>query len=733
MAHASVKPAESSPSTRPVAEVAGLAGVGAMIAVLVAAGITALSGARPAAALGLPDPGTLTIVGLPAMRAVSEICMVLTIGAVLLAAFLVPPQRSGYLDVAGYRALRAGSWTAAGWTAAALLMVPLSMADALGRPVDQLLDPGTMLDLLPRLEAATTWAITALVAVVVLVGCRTVLTWGWTAVLFGLALLGPLPVMFTGHSATGGAHDIASDSLVLHMLAASLWVGGLVAILALAAARGPDRLSALATAVPRYSRLALVCWLMVAATGVVNALVRIPLWALAGSTYGTLVLVKAGALLGLGALGAMHRRSSVGAAARGEPSALMRLGGVEVLLMLATIGLAVALGRTAPPDTGAGVPSRIEVLIGYDLAGPPTFARLALDWRFDLIFGTAAIILAAVYLLGVRRLRRRGDGWATGRTVAWLAGCAALLVATSSGLGRYGPAMFSVHMGQHMILGMLVPILLVLGAPMTLAMRALPPATRAGPPGPREWLLAAVHSPAARLLTHPLVALALFVGSFYVLYFSALFPAALPEHWAHKLMNLHFLLVGALFFWPIVGVDPAPRRLPPAARMGLVFVSVPFHAFFGVAVMSANTPLGGDFYRSLALPWVPDVLRDQQLGGGLAWAAGEVPVLLVVIALLIQWSRQDERSARRADRQADAHGDAELDAYNAMLRRLATGRPPLVAHGDESTHEAGHTKGTSTSTQDARAGSSVIGSQVVSPVQHDADGPATARGSTCDD
>jgi cytochrome c oxidase assembly factor CtaG/putative copper export protein len=687
MAHASVEPAAPARPPRPPAGVAGVVGLGVLIAVLVAGGLTALSGTSPAAALGLPDPGELTAVGLPAVRAAAQVCMVLTIGAVLLAAFLVAPQRSGYLDVAGYRALRAGSFTAAGWAAAALLMVPMTTADVLGRPVGQVLDPGTLIGLLPRLEGAATWALTALVAVVVVVGCRTVLTWGWATVLFGITLLGPLPVTFTGHSATGGAHDLATDSLVLHVFAASLWVGGLVAVLALAAARGPDRAAALATAVPRYSRLALACWLVVALSGVLNALVRIPPAALVGSLYGALVLAKAAALVALFGLGALHRRASVGAAARGEPGALLRLGGVEVLLMLATVGLAVALGRTPPPVTGAAAPSALEVTIGYGLDGPPTFARLALDWRFDLIFGTAAIVLAGGYLLWVRRLRRRGDAWATGRTVAWVAGCAALLVATSSGLGRYGPAMFSVHMGQHMILGMLVPILLVLGAPVTLALRALPPAGRAGSPGPREWLLAAVHSPVARLLTQPLVALALFVGSYYALYFSDLFPAALPEHWAHKLMNLHFLLVGTVFFWLIVGIDPAPRRLIPAARMGLVFASVPFHAFFGVAVMGAGSALGGDYYRSLALPWVPDVLRDQQLGGGLAWAAGEIPLLLVVIALLIQWSRQDERLARRADRQ----GEGELEAYNAMLRRLASGEPPLVAQGDENKNGPGHT------------------------------------------
>ena len=109
--------------------------------------------------------------------------------------------------------------------------------------------------------------------------------------------------------------------------------------------------------------------------------------------------------------------------------------------------------------------------------------------------------------------------------------------------------------------------------------------------------------------------------------------------------------------------------------------------------MSANTVIGGDFYRSLALPWVPDPLRDQQLGGGLAWASGELPLLLVVIALLVQWSRQDERSARRDDRRADADGDADLTAYNAMLRRLATQRTPLIAQSDEPPDRVDHKRG----------------------------------------
>ncbi|MGD9529640.1 cytochrome c oxidase assembly protein [Pseudonocardia sp.] len=680
-------PARPEPVGRRGSDTVLVVAVGIAVAVFVAAGLAALS--PPIVVPGLPAPDPVLTLGLPAVRTFSHLCMAITIGGLLCAAFLVAPQTSGYLDVAGYRGLRVAGFAAIGWALAAAALVPLTVADALGRPLGDVLDPAVLLDLVPRLSTASSWLFTALIALVVLIGCRSVLTWGWSVVLFAVSLLGPVPVALTGHSAGGGAHDVATDSLLLHVLAACLWVGGLVAVLVTAAARGPDR-SALATAVPRFSALAGVCWAVLAVSGVVNALVRVPLGALWGSPYGALVLAKAAALGVLGYAGWRHRRATVGKAARGEPGALLRLGGVEVLLMFATFGLAVALGRTAPPETGAGPPTAVELLLGYNLDGPPTLARLLFDWRFDLIFGTAAIALAAAYLAGVYRLRHRGDAWPVGRTAAWLAGCAALLVATSSGIGRYGPAMFSVHMAEHMILSMLVPILLVLGAPVTLALRALPVAGRGGPPGPREWLLAAVHSPPARLLTNPLLTLPLFVGSYYALYFSDLFAWALPQHPAHVVMNLHFLVTGLLFFSPLIGVDPAPRRLPPVARLGLIFASVPFHAFFGVALMGSDRVVGGEFYRALALPWVPDPLKDQQLGGGLAWASGELPLLIVVIALLVQWARLDERSARRDDRRAAADGDADLQAYNAMLRRLAAGdRPSGVPDGSDVNHPDG--------------------------------------------
>jgi cytochrome c oxidase assembly factor CtaG len=271
----------------------------------------------------------------------------------------------------------------------------------------------------------------------------------------------------------------------------------------------------------------------------------------------------------------------------------------------------------------------------------------------------------------VRRLRRRGDAWPTGRIVAWLCGCAALLFATSSGVGRYMPAMFSMHMAAHMLLSMLVPVLLVLGGPVTLALRALPAAGRNDPPGPREWLLAALHSRVSKFLTNPIVATVLFVAGFYGLYFGGIFDVAASSHAAHLAMNLHFLLTGYLFYWVVIGVDPTPRPIPPLAKLGVVFASLPLHAFFGVLLMGSDTVLAGSFYESLKLYWHTDLIGDQRLGGGIAWAAGEIPLVLVMIALLIQWTRSDQRDAKRLDRAADRDDDADLEAYNAMLAQMA--------------------------------------------------------------
>ncbi len=641
----------------------------ALLAGCTAAGIGALSLADALTATGLPNPGPVTTLGLPFVRAAGEIAAVLAVGSFLVAAFLLPPQSTGVLDAAGYRSLRLGTVAAGVWAVCAALMVPLTISDVSGQPLRDHLNPTAIWSLASLVESAGAWRWTAFLAAAVTLASMAVLRWSWTPLLLAGALITLVPLGLTGHSSAGGSHDLATNSLLIHLVAGALWAGGLLALLA-HAIRGGEHAG---LAARRFSAVAGWCFVAMALSGLVNAMVRIQPSEVFRTEYGWLVIAKVVALCLLGFLGWRQRRVSLtalgaDAAARGP---LIRLALTEAVIFGVTFGIAVGLGRTPPPAPAVANPSIPEVEIGYDFAGPPTLARVLFDWRFDLMFGSAAIVFALLYLAGVLRLRRRGDEWPVGRIVAWLCGCAVLLIATSSGIGRYMPAMFSMHMAAHMLLSMLTPILLVLGAPVTLALRALPTAGRDHPPGPREWLLAALHSRVSRFLTQPIVATVLFVAGFYGLYFGGIFDAAAGNHAAHLAMNLHFLLSGYLFYWVVIGVDPTPRPIPPLGKLAMVFASLPLHAFFGVVLMSMHTVLGGSFYRSLQLSWHTDLLGDQRLGGGIAWAAGEVPLVVVMIALLLQWRRTDQRTETRLDRAADRDHDADLTAYNAMLAELA--------------------------------------------------------------
>ena len=645
-----------------------LVGVAAL-AGCTAAGIGALSLAAALTATGLPDPGPVTTFGLPFVRAAGEVAAVVAVGSFLFAAFLVPPQDNGVLDVDGYRALRVGTVAAGAWAVCAALLVPLTISDVSGQPMTAHLNPATLWSLASLINISTAWRWTAVLAAVVTVASLPVLRWSWTPLLLAGSLATLLPLGLTGHSSAGGSHDLATNSLLIHLVAGSLWAGGLLALL-IHVFRGGQYAD---LASRRFSVIALWCFVAMAVSGVVNALVRILPSDLLTTTYGRLVVAKFVALCLLGLAGWRQRRTGVAAlqADPGSRAGLLRLALIEAVLFGLTFGVAVGLGRTPPPPLPIGVPSISDLKIGYDFPGPPTPARVLFDWRFDLIFGTAAIVFAGLYLAGVRRLRGRGDAWPMGRTVAWLLGCTTLLFVSSSGVGRYMPAMFSMHMAAHMLLSMLVPILLVLGGPVGLALRALPAAGRGDPPGMREWLLAALHSRVSRFLTNPVVATALFVAGFYGLYLGGLFDAAVGSHIGHVVMNVHFLASGYLFYWVVIGVDPTPRPIPPLAKVAVVFASLPLHAFFAVILMSMPTVLGESFYHSLHLSWHTDLLGDQRLGGGMAWAAGEIPLVVVMIALLVQWSRSDQRTARRLDRAADRDDDAELAAYNAMLAELA--------------------------------------------------------------
>ncbi|MEV4611437.1 cytochrome c oxidase assembly protein [Kitasatospora sp. NPDC049258] len=305
---------------------------------------------------------------------------------------------------------------------------------------------------------------------------------------------------------------------------------------------------------------------------------------------------------------------------------------------------------------------------GGQTLGPFTLSS-SLGWSPDWPFLIGALLALGLYLGGAVRLWRRGDRWPIGRLIAWVAGVGTIALVTCTGLNDYGMVLFSAHMIQHMVLSMLSPILLLLGAPITLTLRALRPARKGSGRGPRELVVALLHSRYIRIVSHPAFTIPLFVASLYALYFSPLFDFLMQYRLGHLAMMVHFLAVGLLFFWPIMGVDPGPHRPGFVMRIIELFMGMPFHAFFGVAVMMATHPLVTTFGTDSAPPGT-NLLNDQKIAGGITWAFGEIPTAIVLIALTLQWAKSEERQARRRDRAADRDGDAELVAYNAYLASL---------------------------------------------------------------
>ncbi|MCX4587403.1 cytochrome c oxidase assembly protein [Streptomyces sp. NBC_01481] len=311
---------------------------------------------------------------------------------------------------------------------------------------------------------------------------------------------------------------------------------------------------------------------------------------------------------------------------------------------------------------------------GMTMDLPPFTLGRGLEFSPDPFFLVGCLLALGLYGWGVLRLRRRGDSWPVGRTVCFTVGVLSVALVMCTKLNDYGMVMFSVHMVQHMVISMLSPIVLLLGAPVTLALRALPVASRRGSKGPRELLLALLHSRYMRIVTHPAFTIPLFIASLYGLYFSPLFDFLMESRPGHVAMMVHFLAVGLVFFWPIMGIDPGPHRPGYVIRMLELFAGMPFHAFFGIALMMATEPMISA-YRNPPASLGIDALTDQNAAGGIAWAFSEIPSVLVLIALVFQWYGSEQRQAKRMDRAADRDGDKDLAAYNAYLASLqARGR-----------------------------------------------------------
>ena len=616
-------------------------------------------GAKP---FTLLDPGDLVRWGLPISRAVMDVAMATTIGALVIAAFVFAESS---------KQLRTAMNTAAAasviWVISGLLALNFTYLNVTGTAFsfDQTQGSGFWL-FVTQIELGQYQLLNLAGGVVVSILAISSQRLTSAALTAAVAFVALVPMALTGHASGTANHGMAVNSLGLHLLAISIWVGGLIALTVVRYRAGVSQVE-----VGRFSSLALFSFGLVFLSGLINAQLRIGTLENWMSEYGILVLLKMAALAVLGIIGAAYRRKLV-ASISSKPKAFWRIVGLELAIMAIAIGLAAGLSRTAPPvnPTELVGTTPAELLTGQKLPPELTLTTFFTQFKPDLLWLVVAASAIVAYLLGVRRLRLRGDKWPLGRTVSWVTGMLLLAFITSGSLNAYQEYLFSVHMVAHMLLTMAVPIFLVPGAPITLLSRAVEKRSDDSR-GIREWVLWAVHTKYARVISHPVIAAVMFAGSLVVFYFTPIFGWSTNEHIGHEWMVLHFLITGYLFVQSIIGVDPGPHKIQFPLRIMLLIGTLAFHAFFGLALMAGEGLLLPEWFGAMGRTWGPTPLEDQKIGGAIAWGIGELPTAALTIIVSVQWFRSDARDARRLDRAADRGGNKDLENYNAMLSKLA--------------------------------------------------------------
>ena len=465
-----------------------------------------------------------------------------------------------------------------------------------------------------------------------------------------LALSGQLAPVFQSHSSSLGSHSLAIGSLVIHVTALTFWIGSVIALRLMVT---EDQ----ALAFPRVSTIAHWSSFAVVLSGAVNAWTRLRISDSWFTTYGALIALKVVLTISIFIFASKLRKGID----------LQWLLPFEIGLMSLILGIGSVLNRFTPEETAPATFDRVRELTGISMPQPPTLSRVFFDYEANGLILGLLVFATALYIRGVVALSRRGDKWPVGRTISFAIGISLLDYATSGGLGLYAQFSFQYHMIAHMVLSMIAPIAIILSAPITLALRTLPIGRNKEERGIRGLLINFLHSKPTSIWTHPLVALAIFDGSLFALYFTPLFGNLMSGHFGHLIMDLHFIAAGLLFFHVIVGIDPNPRKVHHLVRVVILLAAMSIHAFFSIALMSANDLIDGGYYQLLDRPWSTDLLSDQKVGAAIGWAMGEIPIVAALIATFIQWMRSDAREAKRADKRSAT----DLAEYNAYLEKLA--------------------------------------------------------------
>jgi putative copper resistance protein D len=582
------------------------------------------------------------------------------IGILLGLAFLVPDNK-GYLKSSRLQKLLPPVSLA--WLVGSVFFLVAEVAFILNIQILDVVNGNILRSFITQTILGKLFGIQIIAALICALAAVRIKKTGGAVFLIFIAWIGGLATYLESHGSNSGNHMLAIGLVIVHVAALSLWFGGVVVLFIL-----PKNEREFGR--KRFAPLALWCVYAIGLTGIVNAFVRIGSVANITSDYGVLVIFKTVLFVFVLVIAAYGRKKL------GESSFAKQL--IQELILLTTVlVLGIFLGQGNPP---VGSSKDIVEAIGAKMPETPTVSRLLFEYEPDGLFLSLLILSVALYIKGVIVLSKRGDKWPIGRTIAFALGISAIDYAVNGGLGVYAQVAFSFHMISHMVLATLAPIGIVLGAPITLALRTLPIGRTQEERGVRGYAIEILHSRYSRVITHPVSALIIFEASLFALYFTDLFNWLMSYHFGHFFMGLHFLLSGILLFFVIIGVDPSPQRTPFILRIGILFVAISVHAFFSVALMSSSQLVDGGYFAEIARPWWTDFLADQRMGASIGWAMGEIPILLALIATFIQWIRADEKDAKRIERNSNRARQSgepdDLDKYNQYLSGLNKGEEP---------------------------------------------------------
>ncbi|MBT2555673.1 cytochrome c oxidase assembly protein [Arthrobacter sp. ISL-5] len=578
-----------------------------------------------AGAGSLDRTGPAVAWGLPITKLVFNASAACTVGALVLALFALRPKENAFrmaLDLAGI--------SAAVWTAAASVMSFLTFHSLANLELFSDGSGGAFVSFLADVDAGRRGALTILMAAAVTCLCFAVQGQRYVALAAALALAAFFPLALNSHAAGSGTHPDSTVTVVMHMGAAAVWLGGLTALVILRRSLSPDRVS---TVVRRYSTLALSAFVALAITGVLAAWAGVGSLEGLASPYGTIIAAKCVAFVVLGVMGALHRRWVINRLDRNPAGGAVTftvLAVAELAVMGAASGMATAVARTPPPAvTRTGFPEETLTI--------PSLVDPVISWKPDPLWTLACGSAVFLYMAGTRRLRQQGRTWPPYRSILWVLGIALLFTVTSGGLRVQQEYLISAHVLTQMALMTVIPLLLVPASPLTLASQVITRRTD-GTVGGAEVLRSALRPFLAATATPYVPAVGL-AAVLTVLYYTPLLEYSSRTQLGYGAMSVLALLSGCLFIASLAGSSgdsPAAGLAPGLMSIGGAAALYAIHGW-ALSQQPDQQPDSRkqEWLITVQQPWDLSLMAAPEPAGAAMWilAAGTLGVTALLVLL----------------------------------------------------------------------------------------------------